>query len=245
MRKIISLLITIMLVLVSGCSYILPAEDKNASDKGITYINLSELISNAKNNQTVKEVVEDVSDNDETAEEDAVEETTVTEIPTIKVTEGDLVAFPNLKANDPDGDKVTYTFSAPLDAKGEWQTKAGDAGEKTITITASDGRTKVKQDVKILIEALNKAPVLQNIDDIMIDEGKTLKLEPKATDPEGKPVTITYSGFMTSDTKALDYTSSGEYIVRVTASDGEKQVYQDVKITVKDVNRAPEFINII
>jgi len=240
MRKIISLLITIMLVFVSGCSYILPAEDKNASDDGITYINLSELISNAKDNQTVKEVVEDVSD-----DEDAVEEATVIEMPTIKVTEGDLVSFPNLKATDPDGDKITYTFSAPLDAKGEWQTKAGDAGEKTVTITASDGRNKASQDVKIIIDALNKAPVLDMISDIIIDEGKTLSLEPRATDPEGKTVTITYSGFMISNTKALDYSSSGDYIVRVTASDGEKEDYQDVKITVKDVNRAPEFISII
>ena len=47
--------------------------------------------------------------------------------PTKSVIEGALVAFPNLKAVDPDGDKITYSFSAPLDAQGRWRTK-GSSG---------------------------------------------------------------------------------------------------------------------
>lgn len=259
MKK-ISILMVISMLLVVGCQYL--ATDQNASDSGITYVNLSELISSAKENQTIKEVVEDLSNNETTEEvvedissnETAAEtetvkeektELSVTEIPTLKVTEGDLVSFPNLKTSDPDGDKIAYTFSKPLNEKGEWQTKVGDAGEKTVTITASDGTNQVKQDVRVIIESLVKAPVLETINDITVEEGKTLKLEPKAVDPQSKPVTITYSGFMTSSTKELDYDSAGSYIVKVTASNGEKETSQDVKITVTDVNRAPTFERVI
>ena len=35
-------------------------------------------------------------------------------LPRKEVKEGELVSFPNLKAVDPDGDPITYTFTAPL-----------------------------------------------------------------------------------------------------------------------------------
>jgi nitrogen fixation protein FixH len=236
MKKAIISMIMVLTVLFSvGCEYV-PAD--KSKDTGVTYINLSEILtSDEKTENAAKKEAEPA------VEEKA--EVSVKEMPTVKVVEGDLVSFPNLKATDPDGDKITYTFSAPLNVKGEWQTKEGDAGEKTVTITASDGLNEISQDVKIVIEQLNKAPVMEKIADIKVNEGETVKFSPKVVDPEGKTVTIAYSGWMNSDTKKLDYNSAGSYIVRVTASDGVKESFQDVKVTVEDVNRAPTFLRIV
>ena len=231
-KKIISMSLVLLMIFMIGCNYIAPEE--TSEDEGVTLIDISELV----------EEEEEVSEA-EVEEEVEEEEETVKEIPTIKVTEDDTVSFPNLKATDPDGDKITYTFSEPLDDDGEWETEEGDAGEYSVTITASDGSSEIEQEVMIIVETKNKPPVLEKIKDITVKEGTTLELEPKALDPEGEAIEITYSGWMTKNTKELDYNSAGEYIVRVTASDGEKEVYQDVQITVEDVNRPPEFVSII
>ena len=228
MKKIISLSVVLLMIVVVGCSYIAPMPE----EEGVTLIDISELVEE-------EPVIEEVVVEKETTKE------TVKEIPTLKVTEGETVSFPNLKATDPDGDKIKYSFSEPLDSSGKWVTEEGDSGEYNVVITASDGTSEVKQEVRIIVLELNKPPVLEKIKDITIDEGKTLKLEPKALDPEGKAVTISYSGWMNTNTKVLDYNSAGEYVVRIMVSDGSKEVFQDVKITVEDVNRAPEFVSII
>jgi hypothetical protein len=234
-------ILTIMVVLsLVGCAYTSVSPEKSEE---VSYINLSELTSESgavcEDNTTV-ETPQDVS---EISKEEST--SNVREVLTVKVTEGDLVSFPNLKATDPDGDKLTYTFSAPLNSKGEWQTKDGDAGEKTVTITASDGLHKINQDVRIIIQPSNKAPVMEALSDITAEEGETITLEPKVVDPEGKTVKITYSGFMSSSTKVLDYNSQGEHTVTIEATDGANRVTQVVKITVEDVNRPPEFVRII
>jgi len=47
---------------------------------------------------------------------------------TFYVKEGDFVNI-HAKAIDPDNDDITYTYSEPLDNKGEWQTTLDDAGD--------------------------------------------------------------------------------------------------------------------
>jgi hypothetical protein len=240
------------------------------------------------------------------------------------VKEGELVNFPNLKAVDPDGRDVTYSFTYPLDNKGEWQTKIGDYGEYLVMISASDGIDITNQKVLIIIQRTNTAPIIQDMDDIVVfegqrvtvvpivtdnegdkitltfkepldnrgiwdtepgdagiysievtasdgmlsssknvfievleknlvpiidiedtiivDEGETIILNPNVTDPDGDDITVTYSGWMTSNTYTTKYDDSGEYIVTITASDGVNTVSKDVKIIVNDVNRPPQFV---
>src|SRR3989344_6604417 len=71
-------------------------------------------------------IAEDTSnvkeDTDEAELEDVQEIEVDEDTPVKEYTEGDLVGFPNLKATDPDGDKITYTFTEPLDGEGKWQT---------------------------------------------------------------------------------------------------------------------------
>lgn len=160
-------------------------------------------------------------------------------LPRKEFNEGDIVSFPNLAKKDADGDPIAYTFSAPLDSQGKWQTKEGDAGEYITTITASDGKTQVQQQVLVVIKSINKAPVIEPIADMTVNEGDIIVLNAKAQDPEGAPVTITYSGWMNSSRYQTDFNDAGVHTVTVTASDGKLQSKIDVQITVTNVDRAP------
>jgi len=160
-------------------------------------------------------------------------------IPVKTVTEGQLVSFPNLKATDPDGDKLTYTFSSPLNSSGMWQTKLGDAGEYKVLITASDGKAQTKQDVIVKVLAGNKVPIIELVD-AKVKEGEQVTLAPKVSDPDGDKLTVSYSGWMTTNTKKTTFTDAGVYNVTVTADDGKNgKVSKTIKVTVEDVNRAP------
>jgi hypothetical protein len=162
-------------------------------------------------------------------------------LPIKTVTEGDLVSFPNLKAEDPDGDPITYTFSAPLDTSGQWKTQEGDAGEYVITITASDGKNEVSQNVKIIVETLNKAPTITlSATEITVNEGETVKIDAQASDADGDEVTLTFSGWMDSPTRETTFDDEGRHTVTITATDGKKESVQDVTVIVNNVNRAPK-----
>ncbi|MBI4918624.1 hypothetical protein HY837_01740 [archaeon] len=168
--------------------------------------------------------------------------------------EGDLVSFPYLDAKDPEGKNVSYTFSSPLNEKGEWQTKKGDVGEYLVTVKASDGVDSaeqkvlivVKEDVNVYVEDVplqpkNEAPVITYQDTVEVNEGDLVVLNPKVTDPDNNEVTVSYSGWMDSNTKQTDYHSAGNYEVLITAKDGLSESTKKVTVIVNEVNRAPVF----
>lgn len=159
----------------------------------------------------------------------------------VAVVEGGLVSLAPSYA-DPDGDDITVSYSEKVDAKGEWQTKAGDAGEYTVTVTVSDGKLSDSEKVRIIVQSLNKPPVLTHIADITVNEGEKVSFKPVASDPEGDEVTITYSGWMTSSSYTTTYKDAGTYTVTIKASDGKAETSQDVKVTVIDFNRPPVLV---
>ncbi|MBW2968375.1 hypothetical protein KY362_07890, partial [Candidatus Woesearchaeota archaeon] len=145
-----------------------------------------------------------------------------------------------IKATDPDGDPLTYEFTAPLNSEGKWQTRGGDAGVYYSDITVSDGKTEVEKRVKIIVEPKNNKPVLQFIPNVDVREGETVVLSPKATDADGDRLTYSYSGWMSSNTKETGYRDAGVHKVTVSVTDGISTVSQEVTVTVKDVNREPD-----
>jgi hypothetical protein len=159
---------------------------------------------------------------------------------TLALNEGDLVAL-KLKATDPDGDPLAYTFTKPLDNKGRWQTKVGDAGSYDVEVTVSDGVNTVSQTLKLVVKKLNNAPVLKKLSDVSVKEGGTVTLAVEASDADGDELTYKYSGWMSSPTYTTNYNDAGTHEVTVSVSDGKESVSQTVKVTVEDVNRAPTF----
>jgi len=172
----------------------------------------------------------------ETPEEGAAEEETAD----FTVKAGELLVLDLLdKVQDPDGDEITLTYSEPFNEKGEWQTKAGDAGLRTFTVTADDGKTKITKEFTVLVTADNMPPVIDISDTVELDEGKKIRLQPSVSDPDGDEVTVTFSGWMDSHEYATTFEDAGEYEVKITADDGKAKSEKTIKIVVKDVNRAP------
>jgi hypothetical protein len=155
-------------------------------------------------------------------------------------TENDILTI-RPEVSDPDGDKVTVTYSDPFDSTGSWKTKIGDAGVYTASVVASDGTTTTRRDVTVRLAMRNTAPTLKRISDITVFEGETIRLPIDVVDREGDKINVAVRGWMNSQTYTTNYDDAGEYSVTVTASDGQYDASQTFKVTVVDRNRPPVF----
>lgn len=159
---------------------------------------------------------------------------------TITGTEGDLIKL-DLKATDPDGDKLEYEYTKPFNDKGLWQTEDGDAGKYLVKVTVSDGKSENSADVLVIIKPSNKAPIIDCLDDLRVKEGETVEIKCNFFDKENDPLVIEYSGWMTSTTYTTSYESAGKHKVFVTVSDGTHNVTKTINVVVENVDRAPVF----
>ncbi len=229
----IAVLLTLALIL-SGCAQLLPPGWNASTNKSPT----------AAISMDMDKTGEDVTVLDEADAADVMMEeppaTPAADMPRKTVVEGELVSFPNLRATDPDGDTIAYTFTPPLDVAGKWQTKVGDVGEYRVTITASDGKNSVSQIVIIEVTPKNRPPQIKfAAKEIKVKEGDTVTLGIQATDPDGDKVTLTYDGWMSTDTYKTTNTDAGFHEVIAIASDGTSTVRETIRVVVENVNRAP------
>ncbi len=232
--------VVLLLVFASGCGL---TETKYVCPDGTIVTRLDECEKQETPVDEDEEIlvpVEPEIPEDEEETEDEMDERVMTRI-TAK--EGELISL-KPQARDPDDDEITYTFSTPFNSEGEWQTERGDAGTYEVTVTASDGDLRDSRKVLIIVESVNRPPVMQRIPNVTLREGETVRLSPVVTDPDGDAVTITYSGWMDRANYTTTYNDAGTHTVTVRASDGIDSVSQDVTITVLKVNRPPEIIGI-
>ncbi len=103
---------------------------------------------------------------------------------------------------------------------------------KTATITVLAGPPEETGTLKFITE----------LEDIVVKEGETITLKPKAESTLGKPVTISYTGWMTSNTKKTTFKDAGDYKVTIIANDGTATIQKTVDIHVINVNRPPEIV---
>ena len=199
----------------------------------------NENMSSEINEQLTGEIIQEIpeSTEEEVSEEPAAEETTGEEAD-IVVREGELVQL-NPKVKDADGDEISLTFSAPLNDRGEWQTAPGDAGLHTVTVTASDGKSSVKKEIRILVLSGNAAPEIKINDVLSFKGGDKIELKPEITDADNDNVTVTFSGWMDGNVYQTTNDDAGDHTVTITATDGKTTVTKNVKIVVTKANRKP------
>ena len=206
-----------------------------------------------------KEGTEKVSDDKITiegktnAEKDMSKENVPSNASVIIVQETDLV---NLvpKAEDPDKDKLTFAFTSPVDANGQWQTKYGDAGEYTITATASDGQLTATKEVLIIVKKKEEAPAIDSFKPeqtaIQIDETNTVLFQIKSSDLNKDSLKHSWKldGVEVSDKDSMEYKTtyedSGSHTVKVTVSDGTLETEKIWSVTVNNLNRKPQLAKI-
>ena len=159
----------------------------------------------------------------------------------ITVTETEIVTL-NCNIVDPEG----HQFSVRYDG---WMTQStrnttfGDRGSHTVIVRATDelGASSSKE-VTVNVQRLNRPPVIKSIGPTEVTETETIRLDVRASDPDGDELTITYgepfdeNGFWTPD-----FDDRGTYNVSVFVSDGETTVQETFALTVNARNRPPVF----
>ena len=153
------------------------------------------------------------------------------------------------QASDPDGDTLIFAFTSPLDEAGEWQTTYGDAGEYTVTVTASDGDLTTTQDVLVIINKKEESPAI----DASLPEGTTVETEEtkkvtftaSASDLNKDPLTYEWKldGEKVGDSSEFEYQTtydgSGSHTVKVDVSDGSSSASKIWAVNVANLNRKP------
>jgi hypothetical protein len=145
-------------------------------------------------------------------------------------------------AHDPDGNEVTFTYSAPFNEEGTFASQPGDEGIYEVEVTAHDGRLSTTKGFTLTVLMPNRPPVITAPQVMHTQEGTIFTLDVQVTDPDGDPVTVAYSGFMQSSSRYIDYGEAGEHQVIITASDGQATTTKEVTIVVEAVNRPPVFV---
>ena len=240
-------------LLVSGCGvsdyltgeaekeqdYSLLTED--FTDENLTGDNVTEEEIDTELNETETNETE-VNETEETEEEEIEQEFEMTEEGEIivKVYENDTVEL-KPQVYDADEDTLEFTFTEPLNEEGVWKTDFGDAGQYKVTVSVSDGALETSREVMIVVQRLNVPPVIEEIDDIVVDEGDTVELEPEIEDPNGDEFEITIGEPVGNDgVWEIDYQSAGDYTVAITAEDIDGAIGEtNVLITVNKKNVPP------
>ncbi len=156
-----------------------------------------------------------------------------------------------VSASDLNKDPLTYVWK--IDGEEASKTNSfkymadyASAGSHTVKVDISDGANTVSMLWSVTVNNVDRAPVLKVIPDVTVKEGEMVSLSPDATDPDGDEVTYKIAEPVgDSGEWKTTYDDSGVYNVEITASDGELEDSQTVKVTVINVNRPPVIDNII
>lgn len=97
------------------------------------------------------------------------------ELPEIIINEGEKIVL-QLPETDKDGDTITYSFQPPFE-DGEWQTTYSDAGTYTPVVTAFDGNLTAEKEIEITINDVDRPPVINLNERIVIDEQEELIID--------------------------------------------------------------------
>ena len=176
---------------------------------------------------------------------------TIQEIPDITVKEGETITFEPI-GEDPDNDKLKYFYDGFVTRK-KYTTTYEDAGEYEVTVTASDGLLSDSTTLKVIVENINRAPVMQKINSQQVKENNTIEFQLFAEDADGDelffypstnmPSGATFENNTFSWTPSYDVVSIEEELkefnINFTVDDYAYGDTQQVDIFVGHTNRQP------
>lgn len=157
-----------------------------------------------------------------------------------------------ISATDPNGDPMTYTaVNLPAGATFinntfTWIPDGNQAGDYTITFTASDGDLTDSETITVTVNNINYGPVFTAIGSKLIDENQPLSFTVRATDPDGDPIAYSvqnlpagaiFSGGIFAWTPGYD--QAGDHVITFIATDGVLEAVETIIITVNNVNGPP------
>jgi len=175
----------------------------------------------------------------------------------MNATEGDVLLM-EAYADDVDlGYTLTYGITSDPESSIEINTESGaikwlsaEIGNFTINVTVTDGEVMIwhlfninVSEVPEVVAPDNIVPILANISDQEIDEGKTLTVQITASDEDGDPIFFSVvdgpDGMVISSDGMLVWTpfeeDIGNHTIIVRVTDGNGSATKTFKIWVKDV----------
>jgi len=149
-------------------------------------------------------------------------------------------------ASDPDGDELSYTWSASggnVSGEGAVVTWIApeEAGAYTITVKVTDSRRGKATAQLTLDVAVNHSPVIESLtaDPPAVNRGRTSTIECVASDPDGDELSYLWSaeqGDISGQDATVTWTAPstcGTYTITVTVADGRgDEASQELSITV-------------
>ena len=161
-------------------------------------------------------------------------------------------------ASDPDGDELTYAWSAPTGAfagptdgaTARW-TAPDEIGPVTIRVEVSDGHGGTAS-AEVTVEVVNRPPtVTVSCDPCEVPRGGEVALTATATDPDGDELTYDWSAPAGRFIEATDAATArwtapeevGSVTIRVDVSDGYGGT-ASAEVTVEVVNRPPASVTV-
>ncbi len=190
-----------------------------------------------------------------------VEDAPTADDDTASTLENQAVVLSNLLDNDVDvdGDTLTITAvgtpangSAVLGSDGAvtYTPDPGFSGSDTFTYTTSDGRLEDTASVTINVMPVNDAPVAEDIDAIISEDGILQLTTFPYVDVDGDTAVVISVGSAANGQAVLNSDGSitytpdpdffGQETFTYTLSDGELTDTAEVRVTVQSVNDAPE-----
>jgi pimeloyl-ACP methyl ester carboxylesterase len=177
------------------------------------------------------------------------------------VLEGKLAILDGSESYDPDGDKITYQWTAPAGVVISSLTDisptftAPEVNKDTLysfSLKVSDGKMESFVDeVKILVKQENKVPIANAGNDQSVNEGTLVTLNGNGSvDPDGDTLTFYWKisiGVQLSSNSAInptfiapEVTHDTVYAFVLTVSDGiSNSQFDQVNIMIRQVNKAP------
>lgn len=165
--------------------------------------------------------------------------------------EGQPLAFA-LSAGDPDGDASVFSgiglpAGASITQSGfTWTPGFTQTGNYPVRIVATAHALADTESIVITIGNVDGPPDIAAIPDTAIDEGQGLTLQVTAVEPDGEVVSWSWSGGPAGSSFqggafawTPGFSDSGSYLVRFFATSGALVDTEDVRITVRNVNRRP------
>ena len=161
-------------------------------------------------------------------------------------------------ASDPDGDSLTYDWSAPAgrfseatDAATARWTAPDEVGPVTIRVDVSDGHGGTAS-AEVTVEVANRPPaVTVSCDPCDVPRGGEVALTATASDPDGDSLTYDWSAPAGRFSEATDAATArwtapdevGPVTIRVDVSDGHGGT-ASAEVTVEVVNRPPASVTV-
>lgn len=172
----------------------------------------------------------------------------------IEIGETDTIVF-EVGVSDLNDDVLRYSWKLDGENMGDessyaYETTYEDSGSHTIKVSISDGIFDTENIWSVTVNNLNRAPILEEVEDIVASENERIVIELEAIDDDGDELSYEISDERFSQdgysfTWETTYDDAGEHTATVIVSDGVDTVSQEVKVVVENVNRAPVILDII